>query len=90
MGHLLSEGELQKYGSAIGGVLDLWNDMYRRGDADKDHPFYEDVDFYTAMQESHDDLMGYSGPEFVSFFRHDMKSFAQHYGLEVTDETAVA
>lgn len=90
VGHILTEEELRKYGSVMGGVSDLWNDMYSRGDADYEHPFYADGSFYSAMQERHDDLMGYSGPEFVEAFKQEMREFAKIYELTVPDETAVA
>ena len=90
VGHLLSEEELQKYGDVLGGVDDLWDGMYLREDADHDHPFYEDARFYDAMQNKHDNLMGYSGTEFVEAFKQEMASFARFYNLTVPDETATA
>lgn len=90
VGHILSEKELEKYGSFLGSVDSLWDEMAHNGEADSDHPFKADEFFYLGLQEVHDNLMTYEGEEFVSNFKYSMASFAQRYNLTVPDETATA
>lgn len=90
VGHTLTEKELEKYGNYLGSVDYLWQEMKRGGDADEDHHFYHDLDFYQDLQEVHDNLMSYEGGEFVESFKYYMASFAQRYNLTVPDETATA
>lgn len=87
VGHILSDKELEDYGDFIGGVHDLWEQMR----LDYEHPFNSDNQFYTSMQEVHDNLISFSGEEFIHHFKKGMMAFALGYNLQlpkVGDETA--
>lgn len=85
VGHLMTEEELKVMGAFKGGVQDLaddWADCLPRPEwlmGDKN------LDFLSHLQDTHDNLMGYDGAEFVENYKYDMAKFASFYDLTVPE-----
>lgn len=83
VGHLMTDEELKVMGIFKGGVFDL------RDEWGEDAPAWmqeqDDRDFLAAMQDAHDNLMGYEGREFVTNYMHDMEKVAAFYNLTVPE-----
>jgi hypothetical protein len=87
VGHLMSEEQLAAMGGFMGGVESLHTDW--RYTTSLPVPEWlmerEDRDFLAGLQDVHDNLMHYSGEEFVNYFKHDMAKFAYRYNLTVPE-----